>query len=110
MSNRSYLICEAHKVLQASDAPSTTLLVEAILNILYEGKDYPRVLESLTVLSKKHGQFKTSVTSMVDLVMKWLPEIKQEQGIKTWLEWVGVVRSVTEGKVCIFMFVLSAGR
>jgi hypothetical protein len=36
---------------------------------------------------------------MVDMVMGWLPEIKQKLGIKTWLEWVGVIRSVTEGKV-----------
>lgn len=84
---------------QASDAPSTTLLVQAILNIAYENEDYAFVLESLTVLSKKHGQFKTAVTATVDLVMGWLDNIKSREGIKVWLEWVAAVRSVTEGKV-----------
>lgn len=83
----------------ASDAPSTTLLVQAILNLAYESKDYAFVLECLTTLSKKHGQFKTSVTAMVDQVMEWLPAIKEKQGIKTWLEWVEALRNVTEGKI-----------
>jgi 26S proteasome regulatory subunit N5 len=88
-------------LVQASDAASTTLLVQAILNIAYESKNYAFVLECLTALSKKHGQFKTSVTAMVDQVMEWLPAIKKEEGVKTWLEWVGAVRTVTEGKVCL---------
>ncbi|KAG8850824.1 hypothetical protein FRB91_008741 [Serendipita sp. 411] len=83
----------------ASDAPSTTLLVQAIINIAYESKDYSFVLECLTALSKKHGQFKTSVTAMIDLVMEWLPAIKEKQGVKTWLEWIGALRNVTEGKI-----------
>lgn len=83
----------------ASDAPSTTLLVQAIMNIAWESKDYPFLLESLTTLSKKHGQFKTSVTAMVDQVMEWLPTIKEKEPTKTWLEWVGTLRTVTEGKI-----------
>lgn len=83
----------------ASDAPSTTLLVQAILSLAYDSKDQAYVLECLTVLSKKHGQFKTSVTTMVDQVMEWLPAIKEKEGIKTWLEWVGALRTVTEGKI-----------
>ena len=38
---------------------------------------------------------------MVDQVMEWLPAIKEKEGVKTWLEWVGSVRTVTEGKVCV---------
>ena len=37
---------------------------------------------------------------MVDQVMEWLPVIKEKEGVKSWLEWVGAVRAVTEGKVC----------
>jgi len=36
---------------------------------------------------------------MVDMVMDWLPAIKEKEPIKTWLEWVGTLRTVTEGKV-----------
>ncbi|KIM19629.1 hypothetical protein M408DRAFT_31060 [Serendipita vermifera MAFF 305830] len=92
----------------ASDAPSTTLLVQAILNLAYESKDYAFVLECLTTLSKKHGQFKTSVTAMVDQVMEWLPAIKEKQGIKTWLEWVEALRNVTEGKVRISVYAINS--
>ncbi|CAG8690614.1 2032_t:CDS:2, partial [Acaulospora colombiana] len=77
-----------HNRHRASDAPSTTLLVQAILGIAYESKDYGFVLECLNALSKKHGQFKTSTTAMIDLVMGWLPAIKEEEGIKVWLEWI----------------------
>ncbi|KAG8834346.1 hypothetical protein FRC17_009114 [Serendipita sp. 399] len=83
----------------ASDAPSTTLLVQAVINIAHESKDHSFVLECLTTLSKKHGQFKTSVTAMVDLVMDWLPSIKEKEGVKIWLEWIGALRNVTEGKI-----------
>lgn len=39
---------------------------------------------------------------MVDMVMDWLPVVKEKEPIKIWLEWVGTLRTVTEGKVRAF--------
>lgn len=85
--------------IQASDVASTTLLVQAIINLSYESGDYPYVLENLQLLAKKHGQFKTSTTAMVDLVIDWLGAIKASQGDEVWLKWISALRTVTEGKV-----------
>jgi len=43
---------------------------------------------------------------MVELSIEWLDEIKQRDGIETWLELVETLRVVTEGKVRRPVFLL----
>lgn len=57
------------------------------------------------MLSKKHGQLKAAIQSMVELAMGWLDELKKREGTEKWLELVETLRTVTEGKVGIhFMY------
>lgn len=53
----------------------------------------------MTLLSKKHGQLKAAIQAIVELVMGWLDEVKQRDGVERWLELVETLRGVTEGKV-----------
>ena len=86
-------------VLQGSDLKSTTRLVQTIIELEYDARDYVQLNSSINVLSKKHGQLKGAIQGMVELAMSWLDEIKQRDGVETWLELVETLRTVTEGKV-----------
>ncbi|KAI9461173.1 hypothetical protein F5148DRAFT_1215539 [Russula earlei] len=82
-----------------SDLKSTTRLVQAIVELEYNARDYARLNSSISVLSKKHGQLKGAIQLIVELAMSWLDEIKQREGVEKWLELIETLRAVTEGKL-----------
>src|SRR6267154_5393132 len=84
---------------QGSDLKSTTRLVETIIELEYNAREYAQLNSSINVLSKKHGQLKGAIQAMVELAMSWLDDIKQKDGIEKWLELIETLRTVTEGKV-----------
>lgn len=86
--------------LQASDLSSTTRLVKEITQIAYDARDYTLLNNSVSVLSKKHGQLKAAIQAMVEQAMGWLEDIKKREGTEKWLELIETLRVVTEGKVC----------
>lgn len=67
--------------------------------LCYQGKDFEALNTNVATLSKKHGQLKESVKTMVELVMGWLDDVKAAHGENTWLELVETLRTVTEGKI-----------
>lgn len=73
--------------------------MKAAVQHCYDAKDYPLLNSTVSVLSKKHGQLKSSVQAIVELSIVWLPEIKERVGVERWLELVETLRGVTEGKV-----------
>jgi hypothetical protein len=77
--------------------------VKASLQHCYDARDYPLLNSTFNVLSKKHGQLKVAVQAMVELCISWLSEIKERDGVDRWLELVETLRSVTEGKVSVFI-------
>ncbi|THV06036.1 PCI-domain-containing protein [Dendrothele bispora CBS 962.96] len=83
----------------AADLASTTRLVKAILEHCYNAHDHKRLNESLSTLSKKHGQLKAVIQAMVEQAMGWLEDIKKKDGTERWLELVETLREVTEGKI-----------
>ncbi|KDQ63363.1 hypothetical protein JAAARDRAFT_120129 [Jaapia argillacea MUCL 33604] len=83
----------------ASDLKSTTRLLNTICSLCYEARDYELLNSSINILSKKHGQLKAAIQSMVDQAMGWLEEIKSRDGIEKWLQMVETLRSVTDGKL-----------
>ena len=85
-------------IYQGSDLKSTTRLVKAIMELEYDARDYAQLNSSISTLSKKHGQLKGAIQVMVEDAMSWLDEIKQRDGVETWLELVETLRTVTEGK------------
>ncbi|TFK36897.1 PCI domain-containing protein [Crucibulum laeve] len=83
----------------ASDLASTTRLVKAVIQHCYDARDYALLNSSITLLSKKHGQLKSAIQAIVELVIGWLDDVKQRDGVDKWLELVETLRSVTEGKI-----------
>ncbi|KAH9591796.1 26S proteasome non-ATPase regulatory subunit 12, variant 4 [Schistosoma haematobium] len=83
----------------ASDAISTGRLLEAIVEILAENSQWPRLNEHLILMTKKHGQMKQSVSKMVQKAMEYLDKTPGEP-VK--LELIEALRNVTEGKVRYF--------
>jgi len=73
--------------------------VKEILQLTYAARDYAQLNSSMSILSKKHGQLKAAIQTMVELAMTWLEEILQRDGTEKWLELVETLRGVTEGKV-----------
>lgn len=81
---------------QASDLPSTSRLLVAIVTICRDSGDWAMLNEQVQLLSKKHGQLKQAITKMVQVVMGFLDNTpNQETKIST----IETLRTVTEGKV-----------
>ncbi|KAF8579030.1 hypothetical protein K439DRAFT_1395051 [Ramaria rubella] len=83
----------------ASDMKSTTRLAETLLTLAHQARNYKILNTNLILLSKKHGQLKSVVQAIVELTMTWLEEIREREGLETWLELVQALREVTEGKI-----------
>jgi 26S proteasome regulatory subunit N5 len=78
---------------------STTRIAKVVTALCYDAQDYDLLNSSILVLTKKHGQLKAVVKSLVEQAQEWLDEIKTRKGIPTWLQLVETLRTVTEGKV-----------
>jgi 26S proteasome regulatory subunit N5 len=74
-------------------------LLKAITQHCYDARDFTQLNNSISVLSKKHGQLKAAIQAMVEQTMGWLEDVKKKEGTEKWLELVQTLREVTEGKV-----------
>ncbi|GAA94546.1 uncharacterized protein L969DRAFT_83888 [Mixia osmundae IAM 14324] len=79
----------------ASDQPSTSRLLMTLVTLPYKHKNLELAFANISVLSKKHGQIRQSVTMMVDATLPWLDELPEGEMIKL----IEVLREVTEGKI-----------
>lgn len=82
---------------QASDLPSTSRILVAIVGISKNSGDWSLLNEQVQLLSKKHGQLKQAITKMVQVVMGFLDDTPSLDSKLTVIE---TLRTVTEGKVC----------
>ncbi|KAG9787674.1 PCI-domain-containing protein, partial [Aureobasidium melanogenum] len=83
---------------QASDLPSTSRLIVAIVTICKEAKDWPLLNEQIQLLSKKHGQLKQAITKMVQVSMDFIDDTPN---LETKLSLIETLRTVTEGKIFV---------
>ncbi|KAH8119944.1 26S proteasome non-ATPase regulatory subunit 12 [Phellopilus nigrolimitatus] len=83
----------------ASDQKSTIRLATTISDLAYEARDYTQLNANISLLSKKHGQLKVVVQTLVEKTMGWLEEVKSRDGLDRWLELIETLRQVTEGKI-----------
>jgi len=81
---------------QASDLPSTSRILTAIVTI--SKKDWSLLNEQVQLLSKKHGQLKQAITKMVQVVMGFLDDTPN---LETKLSVIETLRTVTEGKIFV---------
>ena len=84
--------------LQAADVAGTTELVTAMVEICYEAKDWPRLSETISMLSKRRAQLKQAVGAMVQLASKWVEELTDEEAK---LQLIETLRAVSEGKMFV---------
>ncbi|PSK34887.1 26S proteasome regulatory subunit rpn5 [Elsinoe australis] len=83
---------------QASDLPSTSRILTAIVTICKDAGDWALLNEQTQLLSKKHGQLKQAITKMVQVVMEFLDQTPNED---TKLSTIETLRTVTEGKIFV---------
>lgn len=81
---------------QASDLPSTSRLLVAIVTICKDAGDWNLLNEQVLLLSKKHGQLKQAITKMVQVVMGFIDDTPS---LEVKMSVIETLRTVTEGKV-----------
>jgi 26S proteasome regulatory subunit N5 len=69
------------------------------IRLTFEAKNWSLMQEYIVLLSKKHGQLKQAITRMTQESMQCL---EQTPDMKTKLELIDTLRTVTDGKVLSF--------
>jgi len=82
----------------SGDMPGTTELCVAMVEFCYEAKDFPRLNETITMLSKRRAQIKDAVGAMVRKGAEYLEELTDEA---TKLGLIETLRAVSEGKMFV---------
>ncbi|KAI9656171.1 MAG: hypothetical protein M1821_004833 [Bathelium mastoideum] len=88
----------AEACVQASDLPSTSRIIVAIITLCKEAGDWTLLKDQILSLSKKHGQLKQAITRMVQVAMGFLDDTPD---IETKLLVIEILRTVTEGKIFV---------
>jgi 26S proteasome regulatory subunit N5 len=83
---------------QASDLPSTSRILIAIVTLCKDAGDWALLNDQVLVLSKKHSQLKQAITRMVQTVMTFLDSTPN---LETKLSVIETLRTVTEGKIFV---------
>lgn len=80
----------------ASDAHSTSRLLEAIVQMCFDAKDWDALGEYVTLLTKRRGALKMAVTKMVQKACECLEKAPDKE---TTLKLIATLRTVTAGKI-----------
>lgn len=83
---------------QASDGASSKRIMVKLVELLFYAKDWELLNEQLTLLSKKHGQLKDSIQTLIQEVINKLDEIKD---LDTKMKVIDTIRVVTENKIFV---------
>lgn len=83
---------------QASDGVSSKRIMVKLVETLVHSKDWELLDEQITVLSKKHGQLKDSIQTMIQTVIENLDKITD---LDTKMKTIDVIRVVTENKIFV---------
>jgi len=82
---------------QAENEVNTLYACKAILQMMYEAKNWPMLSEQISVICKRRSQFQRVVTKLVQIAMEWLDEISGENLNLLLTALLGV----TEGKIYV---------
>lgn len=80
----------------AADLASSTRVLKKFIQLTFEAQDWKLMQEYIVLLSKKHGQLKQAITRMIQESMECL---EKTPDMKTKLELIDTLRTVTDGKV-----------
>lgn len=84
---------------QASDLLSSKRILQKLVEVLVSHKDWKLLNEQVLLLSKKHGQLKDSVQTMIQTVVEHLGELDSDLELK--IETIENIRTVTENKIFV---------
>ncbi|KAF9927413.1 26S proteasome non-ATPase regulatory subunit 12 [Linnemannia zychae] len=80
----------------SADLASSTRVLKKFIQLTFEAQDWKLMQEYIVLLSKKHGQLKQAITRMIQEAMECLDKTPD---LKTKLELIDTLRTVTDGKV-----------
>ncbi|GAM22889.1 hypothetical protein SAMD00019534_060640 [Acytostelium subglobosum LB1] len=83
---------------QAEDATSTTKIAIEIIKLCFEAKRLDLINEKLVLLSKRRGQFRTTISGIVQEAMTYVDQIAEK---KAKLELIDTLRTITDGKMFV---------
>jgi len=89
------LLALEKKTRQAEDAISTARILVAIVELLYEKKEYKELMNYILILNKRRGQLKEAAKRMVKKAMTFLDSLDND----TKIELIKTLILVTEGKI-----------
>jgi len=80
----------------ANDAHSTSRILEAVVTMCYDAKDWDAMGEYVILLTKRRGALKMAVTKMVQKAFDYLDSTPDKE---TMLKLIDTLRTVTAGKI-----------
>lgn len=97
-----YLVLEK-QIRQSSDLALSKRVLTKIVNTLVEHNDWNYLNELITVLSKKHGQLKTSIQTMIQHVIENLSKLDNDKldELATKMMVIETIRTVTDKKIFV---------
>jgi len=72
-----------------------------IVELCWEARDFKGLLANLQLLSKKRGQLKQAVTSMVQKAVSFVDQLNDKDQLDHKLELIDTLRTITEGKIYV---------
>lgn len=81
-----------------ADLASTTRVLCLAVKLCFDAKDWKTLNEYIILLTKKHGQLKQALSQMV---LQCIEYIDKTPDMKTKLELIDTLRTVTEGKIYV---------
>lgn len=89
----------SYLILQGGDAVSTGKVLVSIVELCYKKKDIKALKENIVLLSKRRGQLKQSVKTMVKKATEFLDDLPYDDKLSL----IDTLIKVTEGKVCFML-------
>ncbi|KAK9461639.1 uncharacterized protein V1516DRAFT_672557 [Lipomyces oligophaga] len=83
---------------QSADLLSTEKILVKIISLYKDAGDWKQMNEYIQILSKKHGQLKQAITTMVQKAITFLEDAPN---LETKVESIENIRVVTEGKIFV---------
>ncbi|KAI3403582.2 RPN5 [Candida oxycetoniae] len=97
-----YLVLEK-QTRQSSDLASSKRVLSKIVTTLVDNNDWEYLNDLITILSKKHGQLKSSIQAFIQDVIKQLDKLNEShpQELATKVNLIETIRVVTDKKIFV---------
>ncbi|ODV80319.1 PCI-domain-containing protein [Suhomyces tanzawaensis NRRL Y-17324] len=88
---------------QSSDVSSSKRILEKIIAILVKNDDWDYLNDLLILLSKKHGQLKSAIQTLINAVIQNLDTLKDDnkKELETKIKIIETIRTITDKKIFV---------